>query len=557
MYRRIGWQVLLVGAGFLLTAAFLVYLASTYTTEFRPAPGGTYIEGVVGSPQSLNPLLSYYNDADGDVTSLVFSGLTRVGMRGEVEPDLAESWEIDPSGITYTFRLNRNVLWHDGSYFTARDVVFTLGLLQDPDYPGPPDIGQLWRSIRIEQLEDYSVQMVLTEPFAPFLDYTTVGILPQHILSDLHVADLASSASTRSPVGTGPFRLTETQVEAGQITKVVLRRFPRYYGTPPLLESVVLQFYPTPRAALEAYEEGLVEGVSRITLDLLPEAYSLPSLNLYSAPMAEMVMLYLNHAVTETLTFNDARVRQALLYSMDRQGIVDAVLAGQALVPGSPSLPGTWAYSTAGIPQYAPDPQMAVSLLKEVGWQREAADGPLVNDAGEPFAFTLTVSNEPADLAVATEIVSHWARVGISATVQTVPPLALSAVLDSRAYQAVVAHLVIPGDPDPYPFWHETQVLPGQGQNYAGFEHRRISEIAEQARMTMVRDERLALYAEFQRLFMEELPAIPLYVPVYTYGLDSRVSGGQLAPLMRTGDRYITVSEWYILQRRVVASLRE
>ena len=133
--------MLLVGVGFLITAAILAYLAATYTTEFRPANGGTYIESVGGYPQSLNPLLSFYNDADSDVVSLVFSGMTRIGMSGAVEPDLAKSWEIDPGGITYTFQLNTNVLWHDGFYFTADDVIFTLGLLQDPDYPGPPDIG--------------------------------------------------------------------------------------------------------------------------------------------------------------------------------------------------------------------------------------------------------------------------------------------------------------------------------------------------------------------------------------------------------------------------------
>ena len=126
MFRRIGWQSLLVGVGFLITAAVLAYVASTYTTEYRAAPGGTYVESVGGYPQSLNPLLTFYNDADSDVVALVFSGLTRMGMQGEVEPDLALGWDIDPTGITYTFRINRNALWHDGNYVTADDVLFTV-----------------------------------------------------------------------------------------------------------------------------------------------------------------------------------------------------------------------------------------------------------------------------------------------------------------------------------------------------------------------------------------------------------------------------------------------
>jgi len=233
MFRRIGWQVLLVGVGFLITAAILAYVASTYTTEFRPAPGGTYVESVGGYPQSLNPLLSFYNDADSDVTALVFSGLTRIGMEGEVEPDLALGWEIDSSGITYTFRLNRNALWHDGYYVTADDVIFTVGLLQDPDYPGPPDIGGLWRAVTASKIDDYTVQFVLAEPYAPFLDYTAIDLLPAHILSSVNARDLPTLDFNRQPIGTGPFRLTDVETGEGQITAVTLKRFQRYYGSDP------------------------------------------------------------------------------------------------------------------------------------------------------------------------------------------------------------------------------------------------------------------------------------------------------------------------------------
>ncbi|MGC9357419.1 MAG: ABC transporter substrate-binding protein, partial [Anaerolineae bacterium] len=329
MFRRIGWQVLLVGAGFLVAAGMLGYLAATYTTEFRPAPGGTYVESVSGYPQSLNPLLSYYNDADSDVSALVFSGLTRLNMRGEVEPDLAQGWEIDPGGITYTFRIDPRALWHDGMPVSADDVVFTTELLQDPDYPGPPDIGALWKSVRVEKIDELSVRFILSEPYAPFLDYTTVGLLPAHLLEDTRATDLPTLAFNREPVGTGPFRLTDVVIEEGQITEVMLKRFPRYYGTSPYLENVVLRFFPTGRAAFEAYQEGMVEGVARIPTDLLQQAWETEDLNLYSAPMAQMTMLYFNQAVSDTLSFDDTLIRQALLYGLDRRALVDEVLMGQ------------------------------------------------------------------------------------------------------------------------------------------------------------------------------------------------------------------------------------
>jgi len=549
MFRRIGWQVVLVGIGFFVAATILLYMAATYTTEFRPAPGGTYVESIGGYPQSLNPLLSFYNNADRDIVSLVYSGLTRINQRGEIEPELAVGWDVDPQGITYTFRLNRNILWHDGFRFTADDVLFTVALLQDPDYPGPSDLGELWRTVEATKLDDATVQFVLQEPYVPFLDYTTVGILPEHKLSGVQSSMLPTLAFNRQPVGTGPFRVDEVLFEQDHIASVTLKRYPRYHGESPYLETLVFQFYPTPRAAFEAYESGGVEGVSQITLDLLPEAFSASDLRLYSAPSAEMSMLYLNGFMTETLPFGDRRVRQALYHGLDRQALVDQVLMGQAVLPQTPLLPGTWAYSTDEVPAYDYDPGLALSLLAEAGWQRPSTADVMQNDAGQPLAFSLIASSERRDLAMAEAVAAQWGRLGISATVDAVPPSALTGVLDSRSYQAALARLVIPGDPDPYPFWHETQALPGQGQNYAGFKHRRISEVLEEARRTPDRNRRMALYAEFQRLFMEEVPALPLYVPVYTYGIDQRVNGGQIGSLMAPHDRFLSLPDWYVLQQ--------
>ncbi|MBN1486807.1 MAG: hypothetical protein JW981_04145 [Anaerolineae bacterium] len=554
MFRRIGWQVLLVGVGFLLTATMLAYLATTYTTEFRPARGGTYVESVGGYPQSLNPLLSFYNDADSDVVALTFSGLTQMTMYGDVEPDLAQGWEVDSRGMTYTFRLRNDALWHDGVYVTADDVLFTVALIQDPDYPGPQDIASLWRSVRVEKIDSYTVRFSLQEPYAAFLDYTTLGLLPAHVLEGIRAADLPTLDFNRAPVGTGPFRLVDVTTAEGQITSVTLKRFERYYGELSYLENIVLRFYPTPRAAFDVYLDGSVEGISRIPSDLLSEAWKQESLVLHSAPTSEMTMIYLNELMTDTLPFGNSSVRQALLYGLDRQALIDNVLMGQGIVPETPLLPGTWAYDTAGVNRYPYDPDRAMIELSEAGWVRSSITEPLRNVAGQVMAFDLIAANESRDLAMANYVAELWGDLGISVTVKGVPPLALSGALESRSYEALLTHLVIPGDPDPYPLWHDTQAF--VGQNYTGFRHRRISEILEQARMTADRQERKVLYREFQQLFMEEVPALPLYVPVYTYGVDSRVQGSQMMPLMYTGDRFKTISDWFVLQRRVVGGIQ-
>ena len=554
MFRRIGWQSLLVGIGFLFAAGMLVHLAATYTTDFRPAPGGTYVESVGGYPQTLNPLLSFYNDADADVTTLVFSGLTRWTMDGAIEPDLALGWEIDPGGITYTFHINPRALWHDGVAVSADDVLFTVGLLQDPDYPGPPDIGALWRSVHVEKVDDLTVRFTLQEPYAPFLDYTTIGLLPAHLLDGIRAGDLPTLALDRQPIGSGPFRITGIDVDNGQINAVMLKRFPRYPGPKPYLENVTLRFYPTQQAAFEAYEAGNSEGVAAVPPALLPRVWEDERLNLYSAPYAEMGMLYLNEILTQTLPFDKMEVRRALLYALDRQALINEVLEGQALVPQTPLIPGTWAYDDSDVRRYAYDPQQAEALLTIAGWTRTTPTETLHDDAGRPLSFTLmTVDSEP-DRSLAQAIAQQWEAIGISVTVDAVPPLALGGALEGRSYEAALVRLALPGDPDPYPLWHETEAL--SGQNYTGFRHRRISEIIEQARRLTDRQQRRELYHEFQQRFMDEVPALPLFVPIYNYAVDRRVHDVQIGPLMRPSDRFRSIADWYVLQRRVIVSER-
>jgi len=149
----------------------------------------------------------------------------------------------------------------------------------------------------------------------------------------------------------------------------------------------------------------------------------------------------------------------------------------------------------------------------------------------------------------------QWAAVEIDVEVVSVPEAEVPARLESRDFEAALVHLRLPGDPDPYPFWHETQIA--DGQNYAGFAHRRISEVIERARVTPNRITRAELYDEFQEIFADQLPALPLYVPVYTYGVDERINDVQIGPLMHPSDRFRTVLGWWIVHRRVFVSEAE
>jgi len=553
--RHIRWQILLILLGVVLVGILLTYLAINYTTVLRPGRGGTYVEGVAGFPHYLNPLLSGYNEVDRDICTLVFSGLTRLNEHGEVEADLARGWEVTLDGLTYTFHLRSNAYWHDGTPVTADDVVFTIGLLQDPDFPGPPDLGyNVWQAVTVENVDRRTVRFMLPERYAPFLDHTTVGILPAHLLKGIRAADLPAAEFNLNPVGSGPFQLAEIEVAGGTVTAMVLEQFPRHYGVRPYLDRIQFRFYPSDQMVLNAYEAGEVEGIARITIPNLPRARAFPSLNLFSTQVAEYGLVFLNLERPDLPFFQEPEVRQSLLYALDRQQIIDNVLEGQALVAHSPLIPGTWAYKD-NIPHYKHDPDTANELLDEAGWVRREADGGMRRKGGRQLAFTLLTSSEPERVGVAQMLAEQWAAVGVTVTIETASPLEVREALEKRNFEAILVHLALPGDPDPYPFWHETQVE--SGQNYAGFIHRRTSEVIEQARSIVNRERRQGLYYEFQEIFAQEVPALLLYVPVYTYGVDEHIHDSQIGPLMHPSDRFRTISKWWIVPRRVFVSESE
>lgn len=554
MPRHIRWQVLLIILGVVLVGILLAYLAINYTTVLRPGRGGTYVEGIAGSPHYLNPLLSN-SQVDRDVCALVFNGLTRLNERGEVEPDLARGWDVTLDDLTYTFHLRSNAYWHDGTPFTADDVVFTIGLLQASDFPGPSDLGpDLWQAVTVEKVDRRTVRFTLPESYAPFLDYTTVSILPAHLLSGVRAANLPTAEFNLNPVGTGPFKLKEIEVEGETITAMVLKQHARYYGARPYLDRIQFRFYPSDQAVFDAYEAGEVEGIARIPAPDLPRAGAFPNLALLSAQIARYSILFLNLGHPDLPFFQEQEVRQALLYALDRQRIVESALGGQALVAHSPLIPGTWAYND-DVPRYEYNPDMASELLDEAGWELPAGSGGVRRKEDQPLAFTLLTSSEPERSAVAQMIAEQWAAIGVTVTVETASPLEVREALESRDFEAIIVQLTLPGDPDPYPFWHQTQIR--NGQNYAGFDHRRISEVIEQARVTTNRERRRELYYEFQDMFAQEVPALLLYVSIYTYGVDERIHNVQIGPLMHASDRFRTISEWWIVPRRVFVSEAE
>ena len=556
--RHLRWQAIIAILSLLLITGLLAGQSrSAAPITFEPSQGGIYTEAMVGSPRWLNPLLDQANPVDRDIDRLIFSGLTRFDAHGRPEPDMAH-WIVSADQLTYQFILKPQLQWHDGEPLTTDDVAFTLGLLQDPAYPGPADIGKLWQSVKVKVVSPQVIELTLPEPFAPFLDYTSVGLLPKHLLGNATAATLSQQqAFNQKPVGSGPFVFGHwLRAEGSSRGGLVLNAFADYYESVPKLDQVQFNFYADAAAAFAAYQDGKVTGISRVEEPQLAEALKMPELGIYTSQLPEYSLIFLNLRDDALPFFKDKRVRQAMLASVNREAVVADVLKGQAIVANSPVLPGSWAYNP-DLPVVAYNPGEAANLLASAGWvlpEGAVAGTPsyVRQKDGVAFQFTLIAPDDPTHKAVAASAQATWSALGISVTVSAVDATTLqSQYLTSRAFQALLTDLNLSGtpDPDPYPLWHETQIE--SGQNYGGFSDRLTSEYLEQARITLDIEARARRYQAFQSRFADQVPALLLYYPVYNYAVDTKVMGIQVGLLTEPSDRFNNISDWYLATKRV------
>ncbi|MGB7538718.1 MAG: peptide ABC transporter substrate-binding protein [Anaerolineales bacterium] len=551
--KRFRWQILIAVAGVILVLLLILALRGTNSPVLTVVPetrGGEYSEALIGGMQRLNPVLDVRNPPDRDVDRLVFSGLLRFDSTGVPVPDLAEGWAIE-NATTYYFKIRNDAFWHDGEPVTAQDVVYTFGLIQDQNYPGPKDLAELWRSVKVEALSAKEVRFTLSEPYAPFLDYLATGLLPFHVLTGVGVKELDTLSFNLKPIGSGPFTVDTVIVEGETIRGVTLRPFDNYYGTKPAMEKIDWLYYPTQAAAFEALQSGEVMGLGGLTSDELQTALKGSAWNIYTArlPQASVVFLNLKNADVEFLGQRD--VRRALLLAIDRQQIIDNVLAGQAVQAAGPLLPGTWAEDPNLLP-LAYNPDEAARLLDGAGWTIPAGATPgaeaYVRTNGKaPLQFTLVYAEDPRQEAIATALQAQWAKVGVQVLLKAANMRSLlEDNLAPRTYQAALVDLNLAPypDPDPYPFWHQTQSP--DGQNYSQLDDRAISELLESARTEMDLEERARLYRTFQYRFVYQLPALFLWHPVYNYAVDARIAGVTFGPLFDPSDRLASICDWFV-----------
>ncbi|MGJ3241011.1 MAG: ABC transporter substrate-binding protein [Anaerolineae bacterium] len=531
-----------------------ITVAPTFTPEANlPTPisnqqpafrteNNTFTEGVISSVQRLNPLLATTR-AELDIVSLIYEGLTAINEFGEPSPDLASSWVVSRDGYEYVFDLRQDVLWQDGTPFTADDVVFTYRLMANPDF-ALPEISAFWQTIEFDRLGEYRVRFRLAQPLASFPTLLTIGILPEHALGNITGGQLLNHPFNLTPIGTGPYQLEGLRSSNGQqIEGVDLRVAPNYRQRPEGAEGYAIdrfrfRLFSSFDDALDALANGQIDGLAAPTMYERPDLLRLDQVNIETQIDSTVGMLIFNWQEDEgTRFFTDLRLRNALQLSLNRNNPVDTTLFNQAITADSPLHPESWGYnSSLAYPQ--PNPMRAIELL-------ESANISVTEDERENdnlYAFTILTLDIPEWVAIAQNIATQWSQFNLDVSVEAVDRTTYSERLDASEFDTAIVEYVLGSDPDVFVYWHADQYE--NGFNYGGADNSRISELLERARQTVSNLSRVQLYRDFQAVFIDEVIAIPLYYPLYTYATNARINGVQLGFISTPEDRFRTLQNW-------------
>ncbi|TSC62178.1 MAG: Extracellular solute-binding protein family 5 [Parcubacteria group bacterium Gr01-1014_48] len=534
-----------------------------------PAHGGKITEGIIGAPRFINPLLAI-GDTDRDLTLLTYSGLLRAQPSGTLIPDLAENYEISPDGRTYTFTLRSDATFHDGTSVTADDVIFTITKAQDAALKSPKRAN--WDGIAVTKNERQQILFTLPQPYSPFLENATIGILPKHLWKDVDTEQFSFSAYNTRPIGSGPFRVSKINRDSSGIPEsYTLVPFKNYILGRPYIGSLVLKFYPNEEELVTAYRHESVQSINSVS-PAFAQKFAEDGERLELSPLPRVFAVFFNQNQSQVFTYEE--VRKALNVAIDKDRIIKDILSGYGVPIDGPIPPGllpddslsknnfprttqnekfTLATSTENAEKDARIEE-AQKILLSAGWKFNEELGIMAKKSSKgslALSFSLATSNAPELKAAAQNLKETWEKLGAHVEIKIFETGDLNQnVIRPRKFDALLFGEVIGRDLDLFAFWHSSQ-MSDPGLNIAQYANITSDKLLEEARTIGDQTERIKKYNAFLDEIESDRPAVFLYSPDFIYVLPRSLRGLVLGKVTTPSERFLSVYNWYLETERV------
>lgn len=502
------------GIAILLIIGFSLSLSVFFARSIRFPPRlekGTFSEGFVGHIKILNPLFVDFNDADRDLSLLIFSGLIRYDpVERNFFPDLATSWERSPDGLAYSLTLRTNALWHDGKPVTIDDIVFTFrDVIQDPGFRNPI-LRNAFEGVTVEKISDSSVTFTLPKANSYFLSTLTVGLLPKHLLDSTPIAQLDKAAFGKHPIGSGPYRVSSLKLDEDG-DRIDLTAFPEYYGGKPLINRMRLFTFNDEKKLIK--ERGALHALSKLNADTASLLNSDDRFAMAHYSLNQFTGLFFN---TDGPLLKEKRLRQALHLSLDKNAL---------LAPGEKRMDALDFIDHGAEPPFQFSLEAANKTLDSLGFKKDPA-GRRLSLKGEPLKLNLLTSTK-IPLKLTEKIKQAWWGLGMEVNVQRSNAEEFSNLVSERRYDVLLLRQNLGFNRDMYPLFHSSQRSGPEGTapglNFSQWKSFQTDRLTEGMRREKNPKAKQKLLEQLSKVIIEETPMIFLSTPVYSYALDKRI----------------------------------
>ena len=534
---------IIFAALFLTSGGFLIFGSTESIDNGLPDYGGEHVEGLVGQPRFINPVLAPASSVDTDLARLVYGQLLKFDKDLKLVPDLALNLpEVSADKKIFTLRLKPDLVWHDGKPLRADDVIFTIGVIQNQDYESP--LRSNWSRVRVEKIDDLTLRFTLREVSASFITNFTVGILPKHIWENTSPLNFRLSDNNLRPIGSGPYALREIKKTSdGTIKSISLRSNENYHEGQPYIDRLNLKFYNDYDALVAAYQAKEINGLGYVPFD--KKAFIQPSsrYNQFKINLPQYQAAFFN--LQKSPIVQDKAVRQALWLSTEREQIINEVYLGYAKQAFGPILEGNLGYNPEIKERTHADIDEAVGILEKSGWLMDPEANVRMKNK-KPLEFTLATNNFVLNIKTAQILQSQWSRVGANVHLVIVSSSDLEQqYIRPRNFDVLLFSENTGADPDPFAFWHSSQSR-DPGLNLSGFTNQEVDRLLTAARQTDDVNIRTQNYMQFQNIITNEIPAIFLDSAVYVYNVPKKVKGIELETIIHPSERFTDIRNWYI-----------
>jgi peptide/nickel transport system substrate-binding protein len=532
--RAAALLLLLMG---LLVGSDAIGAQETPKAQDKPAYGDTLVDSVTGNVSGLIPNITS-DSASHEVGNLIYSGLVTRNRDLNIIGEAADSWTFTPDCLNLTFKLRKDIKWHDGQPFTADDVVFTYQTMVNPKTP--TSYREDFKAVdSVTAVDANTVRITYQKPYAKALQSWSTWMLPRHLL-DKYVQEgrlRDAPQNWHGPVGTGPYRFKE--MRSGE--KIVLTSNPDYFEGRPYISRIIYRIIPSQATIFLELKAKGVDAANLTALQFLRQTdYPDFRKNYQKFRYPSNSYTYFGFNLKDQ-RFADKRVRQAFAHAISKQALIEGVRMGLGRDATGPYKPGTWVYNP-NVTKYAYDPAKAKQLLAAAGWTEKNAEGLLVKN-GQPFTFTLLTNQGNEERKKVAEIVQAALReVGVGVEVRILEWASfLKEYVKKRRFDAIILGWGIGLDPDQYEIWHSSKMGPDD-LNTVSFQNHEVDELLEKGRASCHQNERKKYYDRLQEILAEEQPIIFLYFPDALPAVARRVHGIVESP---NGIRF-NMREWYV-----------